>query len=252
MSGLVQLNVGGILYTTTKQTLMYPGSFFVAMFSGKMQEGLLIEGRIFLDRNGDLFKHVLDYLRSPELWCPPGDEGIVAALIGEADYFCLSGMLEILTDLQPKQFAVIAYDQFRAGCKIFNGPSEVIKLHRKYYHSDGQSRRGVSNHRSHEFICRIREMVYPEYDQVDSEEFKNTKDSEGSGSDDSVIAFSPTLTDTYTFESTIKSKVRARIIQVMRQKQQLEEQHNERTITSSDVPVMEGSEETEGKDNESD
>ena len=73
-SELVKLNVGGKHYITTRSTLSGCGeNFFTQMLehanSGKLTHETDEKGYIFIDRNGELFEYVLDYLRNGTLIC---------------------------------------------------------------------------------------------------------------------------------------------------------------------------------------
>lgn len=59
---LITLNVGGILYTTTKRTLLKKKKFFSEPFNDFDHNG-----NIFIDRNGELFKYVLEFMRTDDL-----------------------------------------------------------------------------------------------------------------------------------------------------------------------------------------
>lgn len=62
---VLELNVGGVLYTTTAQTL--------APLLPKLEDPSALrdsKGRLFLDRDGVLFRYVLDYLRSGSIVLP--------------------------------------------------------------------------------------------------------------------------------------------------------------------------------------
>jgi hypothetical protein len=62
--GRVVLDIGGYRYTTSVQTLRrIPGTFFDAYFSGRYTMDRSEDGSIFIDRNGEHFGQVLDYLR---------------------------------------------------------------------------------------------------------------------------------------------------------------------------------------------
>ena len=61
---MVTLNVGGVIYTTLRQTLQkYPGSMLAAMFSGRHDPQTDSQGAHFIDRNGTYFRYVLEFLR---------------------------------------------------------------------------------------------------------------------------------------------------------------------------------------------
>jgi hypothetical protein len=78
----VTLNVGGVLYATSRTTLTrYPNSMFAAMFSGRFNNDHVdacedsapdtpstgTNPAYFIDRDGALFSHVLNYLRTGTL-----------------------------------------------------------------------------------------------------------------------------------------------------------------------------------------
>lgn len=61
----IKLNIGGVKYETTLQTLLkYPLSFFSILFGGNYLPEKDEEGYFFIDRNGELFKDVLEFLRT--------------------------------------------------------------------------------------------------------------------------------------------------------------------------------------------
>ncbi|ELU09512.1 hypothetical protein CAPTEDRAFT_85772, partial [Capitella teleta] len=68
---IVKLNVGGKWFSTTRPTLFArEGSLFQDML---MMEDHHLEnqpGYFFIDRDGELFRFILNYLRSGELTCP--------------------------------------------------------------------------------------------------------------------------------------------------------------------------------------
>ncbi|ELR15096.1 uncharacterized protein ACA1_215680 [Acanthamoeba castellanii str. Neff] len=49
--GVVDLNVGGTLYSTTRTTLLRQDSMLAAMFSGRHELKRRADGRIFIDRS---------------------------------------------------------------------------------------------------------------------------------------------------------------------------------------------------------
>ena len=68
---ILSLNVGGVLYTTTQSTLTrYPDSMLGAMFSGNHPNATDQKGNYFIDRDGKLFRLILNFLRTSHLNLP--------------------------------------------------------------------------------------------------------------------------------------------------------------------------------------
>eukprot|EP01113_Clastostelium_recurvatum_P051300 TRINITY_DN9932_c0_g1_i1.p1 TRINITY_DN9932_c0_g1~~TRINITY_DN9932_c0_g1_i1.p1 ORF type:complete len:324 (-),score=49.34 TRINITY_DN9932_c0_g1_i1:127-1098(-) len=66
-SDIVELNVGGRHFTTSRSTLCSrPNSKLEAMFSGRWKMPEDKTGKIFLDRDGKHFKLILEFLRNPD------------------------------------------------------------------------------------------------------------------------------------------------------------------------------------------
>lgn len=94
---IIDLNVGGNYYTTTLSTLMFdPDSLLATMFSGNNRVAKDSRGRYFIDRDGDLFRYILDYLRNSYLTLPK-DFNETERLLVEAEYFKLNGLIRCLT-----------------------------------------------------------------------------------------------------------------------------------------------------------
>ncbi|XP_072030476.1 BTB/POZ domain-containing protein KCTD6-like [Amphiura filiformis] len=68
----VSLNVGGRIYTTTSTTLQRYNSKFSRMFGPGGLHGSMHDdhGNCFIDRDGDVFRHILNFLRTSELVLP--------------------------------------------------------------------------------------------------------------------------------------------------------------------------------------
>eukprot|EP00033_Pygsuia_biforma_P002281 GCRY01002526.1.p1 GENE.GCRY01002526.1~~GCRY01002526.1.p1 ORF type:complete len:242 (+),score=30.67 GCRY01002526.1:226-951(+) len=66
MGTLVTLNVGGLCFSTTVETLMAePQSKLAVMFRNVKDLPHDERGRVFIDRDGPAFAHILNYLRDP-------------------------------------------------------------------------------------------------------------------------------------------------------------------------------------------
>ena len=61
----VRLNVGGSHYDTTALTLR-PLEYFEPILAERIGHALDSDGRIFIDRSGPLFGHILEWLRTLE------------------------------------------------------------------------------------------------------------------------------------------------------------------------------------------
>jgi hypothetical protein len=62
--GRVKLNIGGYRFETSVQALRrVPHTFFDAYFSGRYAQDVCDDGSIFVDRDGEHFGHVLEYMR---------------------------------------------------------------------------------------------------------------------------------------------------------------------------------------------
>ncbi|MBN3311870.1 KCTD8 protein, partial [Atractosteus spatula] len=102
---VVELNVGGQVYVTKHSTLVsIPDTILHSMFTKKQVKDLPRDnrGRFFIDRDGFLFRYVLDFLRDKQLVLPdhfPEKE----RLLREAEHFQLNDLLKLLTPKVTKQ-----------------------------------------------------------------------------------------------------------------------------------------------------
>lgn len=107
-ASVVELNVGGVHYTTQLKTLVKePDTLLHDIFSGSSSDTTKdAKGRVFIDRDGVLFRYILDYLRDSGISLPEGFRER-ERLKKEAEYFRLAGLIKALN-----QQAAVA----RPGC----------------------------------------------------------------------------------------------------------------------------------------
>ncbi|GCB70388.1 hypothetical protein scyTo_0001267 [Scyliorhinus torazame] len=105
---VVELNVGGQVYVTKHDTLLsVSDSLLAKLFSTNNVQVLPRDnrGRYFLDRDGFLFRYILDYLRDKQLVLPehfPEKE----RLLREAEHFQMGELVRFLTPNVTKQSSV--------------------------------------------------------------------------------------------------------------------------------------------------
>ncbi|CAH1269263.1 KCTD21 [Branchiostoma lanceolatum] len=103
----VTLNVGGFIYTTLRSTLTrYPDSALSAMFSPIRTLVTDEHGRCFIDRDGKLFRYVLNFLRTSELLLPKNFDEL-RQLKKEAEFYSIQPLTEALSQYQFGQFATV-------------------------------------------------------------------------------------------------------------------------------------------------
>ncbi|XP_037635247.1 BTB/POZ domain-containing protein KCTD16-like [Sebastes umbrosus] len=107
-SDVIELNVGGQVYYTRHATLTsFPNSLLGKLFSNKKGSSNDLSrdfrGRYFIDRDGFLFRYVLDYLRDKQVVLPDHfpEKG---RLKREAEYFQLPDLAKLLSSEDAKLF----------------------------------------------------------------------------------------------------------------------------------------------------
>ena len=97
---VVKLNVGGQIYSTSRATLTkHSMSMLATMFSDR-QAGSLIKdksGTVFIDRDGHLFGHILEWLRTGHVRLCNAEEKEMLRV--EADYYLLDGLSHKLKNM---------------------------------------------------------------------------------------------------------------------------------------------------------
>jgi N-acetylneuraminic acid mutarotase len=97
--GRVELNIGGFRFETSVQTLRrVPHTFFDAYFSGRYAQDVCADGSIFVDRDGEYFGHVLEYMRDGVVSAAePGASpsmSLLRALKREFGFYCIELCVE--------------------------------------------------------------------------------------------------------------------------------------------------------------
>jgi len=108
-SARVEVDVGGVRYFTTFATLCSCEGMLRSMFSSRHTVVWEPDGSVFIDRNGLLFAHVLEFLRNGSRWRPPAEVDR-QALCNEADFFALQPMVE---RLMPWQAPAVTFENAR-------------------------------------------------------------------------------------------------------------------------------------------
>ncbi|KAJ8024675.1 BTB/POZ domain-containing protein KCTD6 [Holothuria leucospilota] len=112
----IYLNIGGKKYKTSAKTIRkYPDSKLAKMLDNTIPNLLDKKGRYFIDRNGEHFQYVLDYMRLGELNLP-ADSPLCIMLEKEAKFFELPEMekkcLHYKDNLQRDEFAALYQKAF--------------------------------------------------------------------------------------------------------------------------------------------
>jgi hypothetical protein len=92
--GRVELNIGGFHFETSVQTLRrVPHTLFDAYFSGRYAQDVCTDGSIFVDRDGEHFGHILEYMRDGVVSvAEPGARpsmSLLRALKREFGFYCM-------------------------------------------------------------------------------------------------------------------------------------------------------------------
>ncbi|XP_054385518.1 potassium channel regulatory protein isoform X2 [Pongo pygmaeus] len=130
---LVTLNVGGKIFTTRFSTIkQFPASRLARMLDGRDQEFKMVGGQIFVDRDGDLFSFILDFLRTHQLLLPT-DFSDYLRLQREALFYELRSLVDLLNPylLQPRPALVEVHFLSRntqAFFRVFGSCSKTIEM----------------------------------------------------------------------------------------------------------------------------
>ena len=88
------LNVGGIRYSTSMQTLcMCRNTMLSKMFDSNFPLKLEDDGSYFIDRDGTHFRYILNFLRDNNLNVP-SNESLINELLSEVKYYQIKPMFD--------------------------------------------------------------------------------------------------------------------------------------------------------------
>ncbi|XP_067896427.1 putative potassium channel regulatory protein [Heterodontus francisci] len=100
---VVILNVGGMKFTTYAATLKrYQDSKLARVLEGGDPDFRVVNGQLFVDRDGSLFRYVLDFLRTRQIALPP-EFSDYDRLVREADFYHLPTLVDLLNQDRLKQ-----------------------------------------------------------------------------------------------------------------------------------------------------
>lgn len=132
---VIELNVGGVFYTTSLKTLTSDSeSHLCHLFDGKKDAPMKdAKGKYFIDRDGVLFRYILDFLRDQTLNLPQAFRER-DRLIKEATYYGLSKMIDILkpqvcspSPFSSATFLLVRKHEFN-NRRYFNSPIFYLSL----------------------------------------------------------------------------------------------------------------------------
>lgn len=96
--GHIQLRVGNCVFHTTCETLTRVKDSYFA--SGLLDTSMIDEGKlkepIFIDRDGEVFKFVLEYLQYGEIFTPIPNDGFRRKLLADAKFYLLPELEEVV------------------------------------------------------------------------------------------------------------------------------------------------------------
>ena len=67
LADTVKLNIGGYKYEALKETLTKYESFFSLMINSPISSKTDSDGYIYIEQDGQVFKYILDYLKTGEI-----------------------------------------------------------------------------------------------------------------------------------------------------------------------------------------
>lgn len=121
---VIRLNVGGHQYTTALSTLTGTDGMLATMFNGSFSS-TKVDGAYFIDRDGQLFRYVLEFLRNQTVQLPESVP-VLRQIQQEAEFFALENLLKAVSrKISERRIRVEIYvERFRCsdeGCNCGAG-----------------------------------------------------------------------------------------------------------------------------------
>ncbi|SPJ11582.1 conserved Plasmodium protein, unknown function [Plasmodium sp. DRC-Itaito] len=144
---IIKINVGGKIYMTTLNLICrYKSSYLYEIILDNYNKE-----EIFIDRNGNRFEYILDFLRDGVLICE-NDINVLTRILIEAIYFKLFNLVKII-----KKKICVLYSNIdnNISKKIFKGIFNTIKKKKK---KKGYMEEACKLRKLSESICEFNEM----------------------------------------------------------------------------------------------
>ena len=126
-SDIVSLNVGGTHYTTSSTTLMkYPDSMFGRMLNSSIDSKKDEKGAYFIDRDGPLFRHVLNFMRNGNLSLPENFKEM-KLLRSEADFYQIQPLIAALDEMKDVNDKPISDGYIVDICESLDTPAQILR-----------------------------------------------------------------------------------------------------------------------------
>jgi hypothetical protein len=121
---IIKLNVGGHLFVSTLETLTADKSSRLAKI---VEKPIMLDGAVFIDRDGTHFRHILNFLRSGVLNIKP-DLTLCNELLVEADYYEIQGLKDLIQVTLPKDPSSATQEARRWREKAEGLEQQLVKL----------------------------------------------------------------------------------------------------------------------------
>jgi len=104
MKNRIQLQVGSVTYHTTASILLsVKDSYFHGLLNPKFRED---DAGLFIPRDGEVFRYVLEYLTYGKLCSQIEDEGVLAKLSIDSDFYMLPELHKQISEIQKPEKTV--------------------------------------------------------------------------------------------------------------------------------------------------